>query len=83
MIDIMAANGDQNPPRLQRVFWAMVEGAAATALLIAGGKEALSAVQVNFLALILSLDMWLHLNSQSAFSFQNIWKHFRPALKFV
>ncbi|KAL5263770.1 hypothetical protein ACHWQZ_G004986 [Mnemiopsis leidyi] len=45
VIDIMAANGDQNPPRLQRVFWAMVEGAAATALLIAGGKEALSAVQ--------------------------------------
>ena len=54
MIDIMAANGDQNPPRLQRVFWAMVEGAAATALLIAGGKEALSAVQVNFLLKILS-----------------------------
>jgi len=45
VIDIMAANGDQNPPRLQRVFWAMIEGAAATALLIAGGKEALSAVQ--------------------------------------
>ncbi|XP_063676898.1 uncharacterized protein LOC134813142 [Bolinopsis microptera] len=45
VIDIMAANGDQNPPRLQRVFWAMVEGATATALLIAGGKEALSAVQ--------------------------------------
>jgi choline/glycine/proline betaine transport protein len=47
VLDIMAANGDQNPPRLQRVFWAGVEGAAATALLIAGGKEALSAVQVS------------------------------------
>ena len=57
MIDIMAANGDQNPPRLQRVFWAMVEGATATALLIAGGKEALSAVQVRcFLRSILNIS---------------------------
>jgi len=45
VIDIMAANGDQNPPKVQRVFWACLEGATATALLVAGGKEALSALQ--------------------------------------
>ena len=46
MLDVMASNGDQNTPRLQKVFWAVVEGATASALLIAGGSDALSAVQV-------------------------------------
>ena len=46
IIDIMAANGDQEPPTLQRVFWALVEGATATALLVAGGKDSLDALQV-------------------------------------
>ena len=34
----MAANGDQEPPKLQRVFWAITEGATATALLAAGNE---------------------------------------------
>eukprot|EP00116_Pleurobrachia_bachei_P003041 sb/3463303/ len=46
VIDIMAANGDQNPPRAQRIFWAFSEGAAATALLWAGGNDALIALQI-------------------------------------
>jgi len=41
----MAANGDQEPPKLQRVFWAVTEGATATALLAAGGTRALYALQ--------------------------------------
>lgn len=45
VIDIMAANGDQEPPAIQRIFWALVEGATATALLVAGGSEALGALQ--------------------------------------
>ena len=48
VIDIMSANGDQEPPIPQRVFWALVEGATATALLVAGGKESLSALQVIY-----------------------------------
>ena len=47
VIDIMAANGDQEPPAIQRIFWALVEGATATALLVAGGSEALGALQVQ------------------------------------
>ena len=43
----MAANGDQEPPAIQRIFWALVEGATATALLVAGGSEALGALQVQ------------------------------------
>ena len=43
----MGANGDQDPPLLQRVFWALIEGATATALLVAGGKDSLGALQVT------------------------------------
>ena len=39
VIDCLASNGDPDPPAVQRVFWATMEGATATALLVAGGKE--------------------------------------------
>lgn len=45
VIDCLSANGDPDPPRIQRVFWALTEGATATALLVAGGKHGLSALQ--------------------------------------
>ncbi len=33
--------GDPEPPRIQRIFWSFTEGATATALLVAGGKQGL------------------------------------------
>ena len=45
VIDCLSANGDPDPPRIQRVFWAITEGATATALLVAGGKDSLTALQ--------------------------------------
>jgi choline-glycine betaine transporter len=36
IVDIMAANGHEEPPILQRIFWALTEGATAIALLYAG-----------------------------------------------
>mmetsp|Transcript_15818 Transcript_15818/g.40175 ORF Transcript_15818/g.40175 Transcript_15818/m.40175 type:complete len:652 (+) Transcript_15818:403-2358(+) len=45
VIDCLTANGNPHPPIPQRVFWAFTEGAAATALLVAGGKDAITAVQ--------------------------------------
>lgn len=45
VIDCLSANGDPKPPVLQRVFWALTEGATATALLYVGGSEALTALQ--------------------------------------
>jgi hypothetical protein len=36
IVDITAANGHEEPPVLQRVFWAFTEGATAIALLYAG-----------------------------------------------
>jgi len=47
VIDCLSSNGDPEPPKVQRVFWALMEGATATALLVAGGKKGLTALQVS------------------------------------
>ncbi len=39
--DMVTSGGDPNPPKLQRVFWAVSEGAVAATLLLAGGLTAL------------------------------------------
>ena len=36
IVDIIASNGDEEPPMLQRIFWALTEGACAIALLYSG-----------------------------------------------
>ena len=46
VIDCLSSNGDPEPPTLQRIFWAVLEGATATALLKAGGTNGLVALQV-------------------------------------
>ena len=45
VMDSLAANGNTDPPILQRIFWAMTEGACATALLKVGGKQAFQSLQ--------------------------------------
>lgn len=50
VIDCLSANGDPDPPILQRIFWALTEGATATALLFAGGPQALTALQTVSIA---------------------------------
>lgn len=50
VIDCLSANGDPKPPVLQRIFWALTEGATATALLNVGGDEALNALQTVSIA---------------------------------
>jgi len=45
VIDIIGANGIQDPPTLQRIFWALSEGATASVLLNFGGNDALRALQ--------------------------------------
>jgi len=39
--DMVTSGGDPNPPRVQRLFWALSEGAVALTLLLAGGLQAL------------------------------------------
>ncbi|MHA6345837.1 BCCT family transporter [Roseivivax sp. CAU 1761] len=46
VIDMLTAGGDPNPPKVQRVFWAISEGAVASVLLLAGGLNALQAAAV-------------------------------------
>merc|ERR1719203_1753712 len=57
VVDIMAANGIEEPPLVQKVFWAFTEGGAASALLLSAGDEnpkaALNAVKA--LPIILGL----------------------------
>ena len=50
VIDCLSANGDPHPPVIQRIFWALTEGATATALLYAGGTNALKALQAVAIA---------------------------------
>ncbi|WP_309132727.1 BCCT family transporter [Brevibacterium sp.] len=43
VVDMLASGGHPNPPMWSRVLWALLEGALAIALLIAGGLGALQA----------------------------------------
>jgi choline/glycine/proline betaine transport protein len=45
VVDMLTSGGHPNPPRWQRVFWAVAEGACAAVLLYAGGRGALTALQ--------------------------------------
>ena len=39
VIDMLGANGEQDPPLMQRIFWAFTEGAAACAMLKGSGGD--------------------------------------------
>ena len=45
VVDFLAANGRHDTHWIQRLFWALTEASVATALLSAGGSNALAAVQ--------------------------------------
>ena len=46
VIDMLTAGGDTNPPKIQRLFWAVMEGLIAAILLAAGGLDALQAAAI-------------------------------------
>lgn len=46
VIDMLTAGGDTNPPKIQRLFWAITEGLIAAILLAAGGLGALQAAAI-------------------------------------
>ncbi|MCP4971506.1 MAG: BCCT family transporter [Arcobacter sp.] len=50
VIDSITAGGKTDSPVGQRVFWALVEGLVAIALLYVGGSDALSALQAGSIA---------------------------------
>lgn len=46
VIDMLTAGSDTNPPKIQRLFWALSQGVIAAVLLVAGGLSALQAVAI-------------------------------------
>ncbi len=58
--DMVTSGGDPNPPRAQRVFWAVSEGVVAATLLAAGGLRAIRDVSLTIglpLAFLLPLGI--------------------------
>ncbi len=47
VIDIITAGGDPDPPVLQRLFWAIMEGVVAASLLVGGGLVALQTAAIT------------------------------------
>ncbi|MDP3966814.1 MAG: BCCT family transporter [Nocardioides sp.] len=58
VVDMLATGGDPNPPRASRAFWAVLEGAIAVVLLLAGGLAALQTMAI-LVALPFSIVMVL------------------------
>ncbi|MCC5867106.1 MAG: choline BCCT transporter BetT [Gammaproteobacteria bacterium] len=46
VVDMLTSGGGEDSPTWQRIFWALVEGAVAAALLIAGGLAALQTATI-------------------------------------
>lgn len=46
VIDMLASGGNPDPPKVQRVFWALLEGLVAGVLLWAGGLAALQTASI-------------------------------------
>ena len=47
VVDLMTSGGKLDTPRLQKVFWASMEGAAAIALIAGGGLSALQSLSLS------------------------------------
>ncbi len=47
VVDTIASGGKRNPPVGQRIFWAVLEGVVAAALLLAGGLRALQTAAIT------------------------------------
>ncbi|MFC8923595.1 BCCT family transporter [Cellulosimicrobium sp. NPDC057127] len=56
VVDMLASGGNPNPPTWSRIFWAVLEGLLAIALLLAGGLQALQTAAI-LIALPFSLVM--------------------------
>ncbi|WP_375177749.1 BCCT family transporter, partial [Marinobacter mobilis] len=50
VIDSITAGGKTDAPTVQRIFWAVMEGAIAAALIFGGGDDALGAIQATAIA---------------------------------
>lgn len=58
VIDMLTSKGEEMSPVWQRIFWALLSGAIAIALLVAGGLKSLQAATIAS-ALPFTIIMWL------------------------
>lgn len=61
VIDMLTAGGEPNPPKSQRVFWAILEGVVAAVLLISGGLKALQSAALTSslpFSLVILVMLW-------------------------
>ena len=47
VIDMLTAGGHTDPPKVQRIFWAVTEGVVAAVLLLGGGLQALQTAAIT------------------------------------
>lgn len=45
VVSSLTSSGRDNPPKVQKIFWAAMEGAIALSVLLIGGEEALTTIQ--------------------------------------
>lgn len=68
--DIVTSGGDPRPPRIQRVFWAVSEGAVAIILLMMGGLSAIRNAAISLglpMSIVLALAgvaLWRQLHAE-------------------
>lgn len=74
VVDSLTSGGKLDSPVPQRIFWALMEGAVAIALLLAGGQEALNALQTGviltglpFAVILLMMIYSLHIGLRKDF----------------
>jgi choline/glycine/proline betaine transport protein len=79
VVDTIASGGHENNAVWQRIFWAVLEGVVAAALLVAGGLGALQSASITIalpFAIVMLIATWglyraLHLESQRYESLQH------------
>ena len=80
VVDSITAGGKLDAPTFQRVFWAIMEGAIAAALLIGGGADALGAIQAvavtvglpfTMVMLIMIFSTYLGIRSENLADYQS------------
>ncbi|CAB9506058.1 Glycine betaine/proline/choline [Seminavis robusta] len=69
VVDFLASNGKHEHHWLQRLFWALTEGAVAIALLNAGGRDGLAAVQAASIIAGLPFTLFLVFLMQTMYEF--------------
>jgi hypothetical protein len=69
VVDFLASNGHMEHHWIQRMFWALTEGAVATALLNAGGANGLAALQAGSIVCGLPFTVMLLVVIQSIYEF--------------